>query len=195
MDARFGYESYKLYLGIKLHYNSDYDFNKYNGKVSASFESYLKRSDKFQFSKLRKQHGENLKDFYIANFMYKDYWIGDLFGEETKENYTEWKKYNQSLLYCFEKDIRYLHSLEGVLDNLFSTDSSSHPIIVTSILSNSISFTTGVLLDSLIRWSSSIKITEQYVWPELQRRIQKTQGFIGYNNKKLKEKVLEIYDS
>ena len=195
MDARFGYESYKLYLGIKLHYNSDYDFNKYNGKVSASFESYLKRSDKFQFSKLRKQHGENLKDFYIANFMYKDYWIGDLFGEETKENYTEWKKYNQSLLYCFEKDIRYLNSLEGVLDNLFSTDSSSHPIIVTSILSNSISFTTGVLLDSLIRWSSSIKITEQYVWPELQRRIQKTQGFIGYNNKKLKEKVLEIYDS
>ena len=127
--------------------------------------------------------------------MHKDYWIGDLFGEEAKENYTEWKKYNQSLLYCFEKDIRYLNSLEGVLDNLFSTDSSSHPIIVTSILSNSISFTTGVLLDSLIRWSSSIKITEQYVWPELQRRIQKTQGFIGYNNKKLKEKVLEIYDS
>ena len=184
-----------MYLGIKLHYNSDYDFNKYNGKVSASFESYLKRSDKFQFSKLRKQHGENLKDFYIANFMYKDYWIGDLFGEEAKENYTEWKKYNQSLLYCFEKDIRYLNSLEGVLDNLFSTDSSSHPIIVSSILSKSISFATGVLLDSLIRWSSSVNITEKYVWPELQRRIQKTQGFIGYNNKKLKEKVLEIYDS
>ena len=195
MDAKFGYESYQLYLGIKLHYNSDYDFNKYNGKVSASFESYLKRSDKFQFSKLRKQHGENLKDFYIANFMYKDYWIGDLFGEEAKENYTEWKKYNQSLLYCFEKDIRYLNSLEGVLDNLFSTDSSSHPIIVYSILSKSISFATGVLLDSLIRWSSSVNITEKYVWPELQRRIQKTQGFIGYNNKKLREKILEIYDS
>ena len=195
MDAKFGYESYQLYLGIKLHYNSDYDFNKYNGKVSASFESYLKRSDKFQFSKLRKQHGENLKDFYIANFMYKDYWIGDLFGEAAKENYTEWKKYNQSLLYCFEKDIRYLNSLEGVLDNLFSTDSSSHPIIVSSILSKSISFATGVLLDSLIRWSSSVNITEKYVWPELQRRIQKTQGFIGYNNKKLREKILEIYDS
>lgn len=195
MDAKFGYESYQLYLGIKLHYNSDYDFNKYNGKVSASFESYLKRSDKFQFSKLRKQHGENLKDFYIANFMYKDYWIGDLFGEEAKENYTEWKKYNQSLLYCFEKDIRYLNSLEGVLDNLFNTDSSSHPIIVSSILSKSISFATGVLLDSLIRWSSSVNITEKYVWPELQRRIQKTQGFIGYNNKKLREKILEIYDS
>ena len=89
------YDAYKIYHALKLHFNSNYDFNKYNGKVSASFESYLKRSDKFQFSKLRKQHGETLKDFYIANFMHKDYWIGDLFGEEAKENYTEWKKYNQ----------------------------------------------------------------------------------------------------
>ena len=97
VNARFGYEAYQLYLGIKLHYNSDYDFNKYNGKVSASFESFLKRSDKFQFSKLRKQHGEQLKDYYVANFMYKDYWVGDLLGEEAKENYTEWK--NRTSLY------------------------------------------------------------------------------------------------
>ena len=68
MDARFGYESYKLYLGIKLHYNSDYDFNKYHGKVSASFSSFLKRNDKFQFAKLRKQYNGQLKDFYIANY-------------------------------------------------------------------------------------------------------------------------------
>ena len=195
MDARFGYESYKLYLGIKLHYNSDYDFNKYNGKVSASFESYLKRNDKFQFAKLRKQHNGQLKDFYIANFMYKDYWVGDLFGEEAKQNYTEWKKYNQSLLYSFDKDIRYLHSLEGVLDNLFNTNDSSHPIIVSSILSKSISIGTGVLLDSLLGWSSSINIKEQYVWPELKQRIQKTKGFVAYNKDKLKTKVLEIYDS
>ena len=195
VNARFGYEAYQLYLGIKLHYNSDYDFNKYNGKVSASFESFLKRSDKFQFSKLRKQHGENLKDYYVSNFMHKDYWIGDLFGEEAKQNYTEWKKYNQSLLYSFEKDIRYLHSLEGVLDSLFTNNGSSHPIIVQSLLSKSISFGTGVLLDSLIRWSSSINITEQYVWPELKQRLQKTKGFIGYNQDKLKQKVLEIYES
>ena len=195
MDARFGYESYKLYLGIKLHYNSDYDFNRYNGKVSASFESYLKRNDKFQFAKLRKQHNGQLKDFYIANFMHKDFWVGDLSGEEAKQNYTEWKKYNQSLLYSFEKDIRYLNSLEGVLDNLFVLDSSSHPRIVECLLSKSISFGTGVLLDSILEWSSSIKITEQYVWPEVKQRLQKTRGFLLYDPSVLKRKVLEIYDS
>ena len=194
VNARFGYEAYQLYLGIKLHYNSDYDFNKYNGKVSASFESFLKRSDKFQFSKLRKQHGENLKDYYVSNFMHKDYWVGDLLGEEGKENYTEWKKYNQSLLYSFEKDIRHLNSLEGKLDNLFNNNDSSHPIIVQCLLSKSISFGTGVLLDSLIGWSSRLNISEQYVWPEVKQRLQKTQGFIGYNNDTLKKKVLEIYE-
>ena len=195
MDARFGYESYKLYLGIKLHYNSDYDFNKYHGKVSASFSSFLKRNDKFQFAKLRKQYNGQLKDFYIANFQHKDYWVGDLFGEEAKQNYTEWKKYNQSLLYSFEKDIRYLNSLDGVLDNLFVLDSSSHPRIVECLLSKSISFGTGVLLDSILEWSSSIKITEQYVWPEVKQRLQKTRGFLLYDPSVLKRKVLEIYDS
>ena len=194
MDARFGYESYKLYLGIKLHYNSDYDFNKYHGKVSASFSSFLKRNDKFQFAKLRKQYNGQLKDFYIANFMYKDYWVGDLFGEEAKQNYTEWKKYNQSLLYSFEKDIRHLNTLEGKLDNLFNTNDSSHPIIVQCLLSKSISFGTGVLLDSLVGWSSRVDISEQYVWPEVKQRLEKTQGFIGYNNDTLKKKVLEIYE-
>ena len=189
MDARFGYESYKLYLGIKLHYNSDYDFNKYNGKVSASFSSFLKRNDKFQFAKLRKQYNGQLKDFYIANFMHKDYWVGDLFGEEAKENYTEWKKYNQSLLYCFEKDIRYLNSLEGVLDNLFVLGSSSHPIIVECLLSKSISFGTGVLLDSILEWSSSIKMTEQYLSRIANNGFRRQEGLFGYDpSKKLREK-------
>ena len=127
--------------------------------------------------------------------MHKDFWVGDLFGEEAKQNYTEWKKYNQSLLYSFEKDIRYLNSHEGVLDRIFTNTGSSHPFIVQSLLSKSISFGTGVLLDSLLGWSSSIKISEQYVWPELKQRLQKTHGFIGYNQDKLKQKVLEIYDS
>ena len=115
-------------------------------------------------------------------------------GEEAKQNYTEWKKYNQSLVYSFEKDIRHLNSLEGVLDNLFVLDSSSHPIIVECLLSKSISFGTGVLLDSILEWSSNIKITEQYVWPEVKQRLQKTRGFISYDPSILKRKVLEIYE-
>ena len=46
MDA---FSAYKIYMGLKAHFNSDYDFKKYSGKTTASKSSYLKRKDKFFF--------------------------------------------------------------------------------------------------------------------------------------------------
>ena len=51
MSSREGFDSYQLYLGVKLHFNSEsYDFIKYNGKVKADLPSFLKRNDRFQCS-------------------------------------------------------------------------------------------------------------------------------------------------
>ena len=53
MSSREGFDAYRLYLGIKLHFNTEnYDFVKYNGKVKADLPSFLKRKDKFHFAKL-----------------------------------------------------------------------------------------------------------------------------------------------
>ena len=93
MTSREGYDSYQLYLGIKLHfYSEDYDFVKYNGKVKADINSFLKRKDKFQFGKLFKNHKEELKDFFIANLSVKDQWAGDLLNEDAIRVYKDWKK-------------------------------------------------------------------------------------------------------
>ena len=46
------FEAYTLFLAIKNHFvKADYDYFKYNGKVSASFNSFLARKDKYYFSK------------------------------------------------------------------------------------------------------------------------------------------------
>ena len=42
MDA---FSAYKIYMGLKAHFNSTYDFKKYGGKTTASKSSYLKRKD------------------------------------------------------------------------------------------------------------------------------------------------------
>ena len=53
MTSREGYDAYTLYLGIKLHfYSKDYNFVRYNGKVKADINSFLKRKDKYHFGKL-----------------------------------------------------------------------------------------------------------------------------------------------
>ena len=43
MDA---FDAYKIYIALKSHFNSDYDFNKYHGKTSVTLDSFLKRSDR-----------------------------------------------------------------------------------------------------------------------------------------------------
>ena len=77
VDARTGYDAYELYLGIKLHFNSDYDYIKYNGKVNTNFDAFLKRKDKFQFAKLGSVYDKELKDFIVSNLINEDSWIGD----------------------------------------------------------------------------------------------------------------------
>ena len=37
------YEVYQTYLGIKLHFTSDYDYVKYNGKVNASLQAHFEK--------------------------------------------------------------------------------------------------------------------------------------------------------
>ena len=47
----------KIYHALKLHFNSDYDYTKYNGKAKVTVDSYLKRKDKPFFAKVaRKVH-------------------------------------------------------------------------------------------------------------------------------------------
>ena len=62
-----GYEAYKLYLAIKLHFSTeDYDFIKHNGKVNCSLDSFTKRNDKYFFHRLSTRFkDEELLNFYV----------------------------------------------------------------------------------------------------------------------------------
>ena len=62
------YEAYQNYLAMKLHFGGEYDFHKYNGKVSATLESFEKRKDKFKFVRLSKKLSDpEILDYFLAN--------------------------------------------------------------------------------------------------------------------------------
>ena len=78
-DVAEGFDAYKTYLALKRHFTSDYDYFKYNGKVRAGVESFLKRNDRFFFRKLAKKYDDKeLVDFFVSNFIVSDNWIGNL---------------------------------------------------------------------------------------------------------------------
>ena len=48
-----GFDVYKTYLAVKLHFASDtYDYYKYDGKVNAKLDTFTKRKDRYFFHKL-----------------------------------------------------------------------------------------------------------------------------------------------
>ena len=38
-----GFDVFKTYLAVKNHFTTDYDYNKYGGRVTAKLESFTKR--------------------------------------------------------------------------------------------------------------------------------------------------------
>src|SRR6056300_578565 len=84
-----GLNAYKTYLAIRNHFNTDYDYFKYNGKLKVSNDSFLKRRDKFFFAKLERNYRNNeLVYFFVANFLDNDSsWSGSLVGSESEKKY------------------------------------------------------------------------------------------------------------
>jgi len=76
-----GFDVFKVYLGVKLHFTTDtYDYIKYEGKVNCKLDTFTKRNDRYFFHKLSKQYGQtDILDFFVANFASDSKgWIGNL---------------------------------------------------------------------------------------------------------------------
>ena len=52
------FEAYQKYIALKLHFTSDYDYFKYNGKTNVTLNSFNERKDKFHFKKIVKKYGD-----------------------------------------------------------------------------------------------------------------------------------------
>ena len=204
MTENTGFAAYALWNALKLHFTSDsYDYFKYNGKTNVSKSTFSTNKSKYHFYKLsRKYNLEELKDFYVANFIQgKGDWVGDLL-QDGDENYTKWQKTQQSLTYTFENDIMYMFdSVDGAefwhIDDYFKPIDGGWPMLITKMMHDKIKLETVCILidifDCMPRWEK--QITEDIVWPTHRRIIKKYTPFINYDKQKfkkiLKEKIKE----
>ena len=204
MTENTGFASYALWNSLKLHFtSSSYDYFKYHGKTNVSKQSFTIRKDKYQFSKLSRKYSlEELKDFYVANFINGNGdWVGNLL-QDGDENYTKWQKIQQSLTYTFENDIIYLFdSVDGAefwsMDDYFKPIDGGWPMLITKLMQDKIKLETVCILIDIVgcmpRWEK--QITEDIIWPTWHRTITKYTPFIKYDKDKflhiLKKKIKE----
>jgi hypothetical protein len=145
---------------------------------------------------------EELKNFYVANFLEgKGDWVGELL-QDGDENYAKWQKRIQSLTYTFENDVEYL--FDGVngaefwtMDDYFKPIDGGWPALITKLMQNKISLETACILIDIVgcmpQWEK--QITDDIVWPTWHRLIKRYTPFIQYDKNKflhiLKKKIHE----
>ena len=192
------FDAYKTYLALKNHFSkNNYDYHKYAGKSRASIESFNKRKDKYWFEKLSRQKSdEEIKNFYIANFLESDdpnsLWIGNVIrGGDIY--YKEWQKRQQSLQYIFKQETEQLFS-EYKVDDVFDC-SKGHPPILKKFLIGNISPETLVIYDKIFLFRNNFdKTLLDPVWEGVSLKIKKYTPFLNIDvflyKKLLKETVI-----
>ena len=202
-----GFEVYKIYLAIKLHFTSkrqSYDFHKHNGRTTARLETFTKRRDRYYFHRLSKSFdNKSIVNYFLSNFVSNtNLWVGDIIGKTGDEHYKRWSKKIESLHYYYETDIDYIIDRMITKDikfnDLFLSIDGQHPPILKMFLAKKINFETLIILDDILKFTKKLNkdITEKVLWPKLFDRMKRYKPFPSYNITKykmsLKDKLKEI---
>ena len=189
------YDAYKLYLGLKLHFQSDkYDFQRFNGGVRSSPESFYKRKDRWFFEKLVKRYkNEQVKEFFISNFIAGDKY-GGLHTEDSDVVYTDWKKRMQSVTYSFKSDLEVLLKSVDHFDDLFMKN-DQYPILLLKLYQGEIQLETFLILNKMLNFFPQFdKELDEYQWPVTRKICDNYESFLNVDLEKYREIVKKELD-
>jgi hypothetical protein len=166
-----------------------------NGKLRATKESYLKRNDKAFFEKVAKLYNaEELKNFYVANFLEDRHYITDMLDEDAHGAFYELQKRQQSLSYIFKNDMDRV--FEHDCKRAFSIVDGEYPHIINLTLRQSIAFESAVILNDFIPYTDKFDKylgDDDIIWSRLALKVRKYRPFLKYDSDRikaiLKEKV------
>jgi len=197
-----GFDVYKTYLAIKLHFQSDsYDYYKYGGKVNAKLDTFTKRKDRYFFHKLSTRYAEtDIPDFFVANFLADSKgWIGNLLSNDGKDVYLAYKKRKESFIYHFRGDCNNVHNDFGKrglsFDDGFAVSMGQHPRMLRLLIQGKCSYQTAVVFNHFLNFSKNWdkEITEKVVWPEISLKVARIKPFINFNATECKLIMKEIF--
>jgi hypothetical protein len=197
-----GFDVYKVYLGVKLHFTSKtYDYIKYGGKVNATLDSFTKRKDRYFFHKLSTKYGkDNILDFFVANFLADSKrWVGNLLENDGRDVYLDYRKRKEAFTYHFRNDcvlVRDDFAARRISfdDGLHSSD-GQHPRLLRLLIQKKLGIQTAVVFDYFLsfvkNWNKEIK--ETFVWPEIASKIARVKPFINFNATECKIIMKEVF--
>jgi hypothetical protein len=197
-----GFDVYKTYLGVKLHFTTDtYDYYKYGGKVNTKLDTFTKRKDRYFFHKLSTKYAEaDILDFFVANFLADSKrWIGNLLANDGRDVYLDYKKRKESFAYYFKQDCGTIvsdFSRKSIsFNDGFFCPNGQHPRVLRLLIQRKISYQTTIVLNHFLgfikNWDK--EITEKIVWPEISLKVTRLKPFINFNATECKLIMKEVF--
>lgn len=187
-----GFKAYVTYLALKRHFTSkSYDYHKYGGKVSASFDSFTARRDAFTFQRLGKQR--DYHGLILANVVDNPkMWAGQLLDESSKEVYLDWKKKQDSLTHHLKSS---LSMLSDDFKSNFIVRGGQHPRVVDLYLQKKISTEVLTLLTKLTNsqpyWSE--KVVDNVIFPGIMTKVDNYYPFLSFSQEKLTKTIKDQF--
>ena len=195
MEETTGFAAFAMFHALKLHFHGSYDYVKYHGKTNVSKDTFSNRKDKYTFYKFsRKYHLDDLRNFYIANFISKEVnWIGDISGPDGEQTYKQWQSRVQRLTYMFEQDIMRMLDIVETPTEMITVKDGQHPLLLEQVMQGEVSMETLTILNDIMNffpmWDR--KISDTIIWPAWKIRSEKYLPFLEYDKKKFKTLLKE----
>jgi hypothetical protein len=188
-----GYGAYLLFLALRTHFtNAKYDFFQMHGKLRATKESYIKRNDKSFFDKLARDYScENLRDFYVANFLEDKHYVTELLDDTAERNYREYQRRRQSLTYIFTSELEEL--FDSGITRPFKFNDGEYPDIVNLYLRHVLSPETLVIINDFIPFEDKFNkyLSDDILWSKVSLKLRKYKPFVHYDRNKVKSILKE----
>lgn len=203
------FEAFKIYLAMKSHFQGDYSFVKYDGRVNTKKDAYLRRKDKTTFEELsRRFNKKTLKEFFLSVFLdvtengnlalarNEFGWTGRLLEDDTLNQYTEWKKRVQSMSYNFKDDCHTILSKsaerELEFDQILKSVGGDYPFITKLERQGYIKLESLIVFDKMFGFLNRVKINDTTYWPMYKTKCLNYSEFLDINIDYYKDILREV---
>jgi len=169
-------EAYMEYCAIKAHFERpSYDYYKYMGRVRSG--NYEERKDKKWFFRMsRALNTKQLHEFYIANFLVGNTWVGNM----TKEAWYDWKRKMVRLPEVYEDDLRAIKQYQDerglTLKQIFRViESGQHPHVLRLFLGGHLQIETFAILGRLTGMIDEydMLLANDPIWDQTSKKVKK----------------------
>jgi len=194
------FEVYGKYVAIKAHFNTKYDYIKFNGKIKTNYSTFEKRKDKVLFIRLANKNWDYIIPFMIANFVANEnLWIGDLIlNAESETTYFAWKK-KRARIYTetrteLEAIQKFIEKHDLHFNDLFKIDNEKLPIIFRLMIQRFISMETYLILDMILHFSKSFEsLLDNPIYSKWEFKLRKYNSFLALDEKRCRDLVTDVF--